>query len=509
MYIKGENMNKKPVVLVIMDGLGNAEAGPGNSVTLANKPNIDKLWSEYPTIQIRASEKLVGLPMGQMGNSEVGHLNIGAGRIVKQSLVRIDDSIEDGSLEKNEVIQNAINHAKANGGNVHILGLASDGGVHAHQKHMIALHNIMSGQGVEVYTHAFTDGRDVEPTSADKFIREIEEAGMNVVSISGRYYSMDRDTNWDRTKLAYDTMVNLEGKTYTNVQDYIASEKADGRIDEFILPAYNSDKNVQIKPGDAIVFANFRPDRARQISHLFVGSEVFDHDEIKPMDNIYFASMMQYAGIPANVIFKPEVMKNLIGEVLAKNGLKQMRAAETEKYPHVTFFMDGGEEIDHEGQIKILVKSPAVATYDLQPEMSAPELTDKILENIADVDVALINYANPDMVGHSGSIEATTKAVEAVDTQLGRLMEKVEELGGVMIITADHGNAETMLDENGNTWTAHTTVPVNLSITDKNIQFKDEFVSEINGKLGDIAPTILALAGVEKPEEMTGESLIK
>lgn len=246
-------------------------------------------------------------------------------------------------------------------------------------------------------------------------------------------------------------MVNLEGKTYTNVQDYIASEKADGRIDEFILPAYNSDKNVQIKPGDAIVFANFRPDRARQISHLFVGSEVFDHDEIKPMENIYFASMMKYAGIPANVIFKPEVMKNLIGEVLAKNGLKQMRAAETEKYPHVTFFMDGGEEIDHEGQIKILVKSPAVATYDLQPEMSAPELTDKILENIADVDVALINYANPDMVGHSGSIEATTKAVEAVDTQLGRLMEKVEELGGVMIITADHGNAETMLDENGNT----------------------------------------------------------
>ncbi len=506
--------NIKPVALVILDGVGQAPESKGNAVKLANTPNLDKWTKEFPNILIQASGEFVGLPEGQMGNSEVGHTNIGAGRIVYQSLALINKEIKEGKFTKNKIINNAIKHVKKNKSKLHILGLISDGGVHSHIKHIVELAKYGSESGVDTYVHGFLDGRDVGPKSAWSFSEPIIKNNIKVATLSGRYYAMDRDQRWERVEKVYDVLVERKGNSFKSAEDYINSQYEKDITDEFIEPAFNENFDVKIEDNDAIIFANFRPDRARELSHVLVGSNEdvtnYSYNPKIRRNNLFFATMREYAGIEEQTIYPPEPMKNLLGEVLEKNGLTQMRAAETEKYPHVTFFMDGGKEVQKEHEKRILVPSPKVATYDLDPEMSARPLTDKIIENADGVDVFLINYAQPDMVGHTGVIPAVIKAVEVADEMLGKLYKKiVEEKGGIMIITADHGNADVMLDENGEPVTKHTTNPVQVIITNNKVHFKDKFKNEIIGKLGDLAPTILKLVGVEKPKEMTGESLIK
>jgi 2,3-bisphosphoglycerate-independent phosphoglycerate mutase len=362
--------------------------------------------------------------------------------------VRITQSIESKEVLELPTIKKAMEHSKKNDSTIHIIGLISDGGVHSHIDHIIGLNNIFKEEGHKVVVHSFMDGRDTKPKMADVFNKQLKDNEITIGSISGRYYAMDRDGNFDRTQKAYDAIVNRKGNSYTCSEEYIKEQHEKGLTDEFIEVAYNDKLDASVKEGDVIVFANFRPDRARQLAHLFVGSEVYDTPSQK-IKNTYVASMMEYASIPTNIIFEPVVHKNLIGEVLEANNLTQLRAAETEKFAHVTFFMDGGKEVDFKGEEKLLIPSPKVATYDLQPEMSAIELTDKVLEKIENFDVVLMNYANPDMVGHTGIIEAAIKAVETVSEQASRIFEKVQELGGVFMLTADHGNAEQMLDENG------------------------------------------------------------
>ena len=507
---------KKPVALVILDGVGVAPAGPSNAVTLANTPNIDKWIKKYPNILMHASGEPVGLPDGQMGNSEVGHMNIGAGRIVYQSLALMNKDIREGGLANNEVVAKTIAHAKENNSKVNILGLVSDGGVHSHIDHIIGLANFLKEQDVEYVLHAFTDGRDVDQKSAKRYFEVIENHNIPVSSISGRYYSMDRDQKWHRTQLAYDVIADRKGNSFSNINEWIENEYSEERVDEFFIPAFNP-KLKPVKSNDSIIFINFRPDRARMISHLLVGSNTdLTNYEATPkqgrLDNLYFASAREYVGIEQDIMYPPERMTNLIGEVIENNGVKQVRAAETEKYPHVTFFMDGGQEIAKEHETRILVESPKVATYDLDPEMSCRLLTEKIIENADGQEVFLINFAQPDMVGHTGSIEAVVKSIEVADEMLLKLYNKiVVEMGGVMLITADHGNADRMINKDGSVCTTHTTNPVRLIITDKNAEFKEEFTdsNNIKAKLGDLAPIVLKYAGIEKPTEMTGEILIK
>lgn len=501
---------KKPVALIILDGVGIAPESPGNAVTLAKTPNLDKWKKEFPTRQIFAHGEYVGLPEGQMGNSEVGHLNIGAGRIVHQSLSLINKEITENKLKDNKILLETIEHAKKNNSKVNIFGLVSPGGVHSHYDHIIALYNIIKNYNVKVVIHAFTDGRDVAPMSSKEDISYLEDKGIEVVSISGRYYAMDRDKRWERTQLAFATIIGKTQNIYQNSMDYIQSNFDKGITDEFLIPARKdvSEDNF-VKNNDAILFANFRPDRARQLSHMFIGSnEKITHYDYEPkikFNNLYFATLMEYTGINSHIMFPPTKMKNLLGDVLESNGFIQMRAAETEKYPHVTFFFDGGEDIERKTEKRILVHSPKVATYDLKPEMSSVELTDEIIKNSNGIDVFIINYAQADMVGHSGKIPAVVKAVEAADIALGRLYEKIiKELGGVMLITADHGNAERMLDEDNNPVTKHTTNPVQVILTSNNYSFNDKI-----GKLADLAPTILKILNVNIPKEMTGEPLIK
>ena len=504
---------KKPIVLIIRDGWGETIPSNSNSVTLAKTPITNMLEETYPHIKIHADGEYVGLPKGQMGNSEVGHLNIGAGRIVYQSLTLISKSIATGEFQNNKELQECIKVAKERGSNFHILGLLSDGGVHAHIDHIIALAKEAKKEGVKnIYLHAFLDGRDTAPKCAEKYLQAIKKEGIILGSLGGRYYAMDRDKKWDREQLAYDVIVNRKGNDFSDPIAYLKKEYEEDKGDEFIIPAYNKEVEGQIKDNDVIIFANFRPDRARQISHLLVGSNLYDYTPTpNRKNNLFFATMMHYDGIECPVLFKPVHLNNLLGDVLERSGLSQMRAAETEKYPHVTFFLDGGADLQRKNEIRILVNSPKVATYDLKPEMSAPELTEKILEKIGTVDAAIINYANADMVGHSGSIPATVKAVETVDTMIGKLYDKVvKELGGIMMITADHGNAEKMLDADGITpHTAHTTNPVKVILTSKQHPFKAKFVKNIVGKLADLAPTMLKLLKLEQPAEMTGESLIE
>lgn len=509
-------MTKRPVALVILDGVGEAPAYEGNAVTLANTPNLDKWTAEFPHILMNASGEPVGLPEGQMGNSEVGHMNIGAGRTVYQSLPLITKDIREGGLATNEAVAKAVAHAKENNSKVNILGLVSDGGVHSHINHIIGMAKYLETQGVEFVLHAFTDGRDVDQKSAERYFAQIIEAGITVSSISGRYYSMDRDQKWERAQVAYDVIADRKGESFTDINAYIANEYAKEIVDEFFTPVFNPEV-APIVSGDSIIFMNFRPDRARMISHLLVGSntEVTGYDatpEQGRLENLYFTSSREYAGIEQDIMYPPVRMSNLIGEVIEKNGLKQVRAAETEKYPHVTFFMDGGQEIPKANETRILVDSPKVATYDLDPEMSCEPLTEKILENADGQDVFLINFAQPDMVGHTGVIPAVVRSLEVADRMLEKLYNKiVVEMGGVLLITADHGNADKMLNDDGTPCTTHTTAPVKLIITDKDAEFKEEFTStsDIKAKLGDLAPTILKYAGIEKPEEMTGEVLIK
>ncbi|BDV03659.1 MAG: 2,3-bisphosphoglycerate-independent phosphoglycerate mutase [Candidatus Hepatoplasma scabrum] len=507
--------NKKPVALIILDGYGQAPAGKGNAVKLAKSPNIDKWTKEFPNILMNTGGKFVGLPDGQMGNSEVGHMNIGAGRIVYQSLALINKEIEEDNLKDNKILLKAIDHAKKNNSNFHIMGLCSDGGVHAHINHIIELAKIVENNGVNVYIHAFTDGRDVSPTSSKDSIKKIYDAKIKLASISGRYYAMDRDKRWERIKLAYDVIANRKGKSFTDPFAYIDSEYKAKITDEFLIPAYNSNFDAKIKDNDSILFANFRSDRAREMSHMLIGSDEkitnYDYKVKDQRKNLFYATMREYAGIKSNVLYPAHHMKNLLGEVLEDHKLKQMRAAETEKYPHVTFFLDGQQEIAKKHEIRVLVDSPKVATYDSKPEMSAYELTDKIIANAKGIDVFIINYAQPDMVGHTGSIPAAIKACETADEMLGRLYNQIVlKMGGVMIITADHGNSDVMLTKEGKPMTAHSLNPVLTIITDKNLKFKAKFNDRknIKAKLADLAPTILYLLGIKIPKEMTGEVLI-
>lgn len=509
-------MSKAPVALIILDGFGCRSEQKGNAVYHAKKPNFDRYWAQFPHSHLTASGEAVGLPAGQMGNSEVGHMNIGAGRIVYQSLTRVNIAIREGEFAQNQTFLDAINHAKEKGTNLHLMGLLSDGGVHSHIEHMYALLKLAADQGVKnVYVHGFLDGRDVGPQTAQGYIQAVEEKMKEVgvgqfATISGRYYSMDRDKRWDRVEKAYRSMVYGEGPTYTSAEECIKDSYDNGIFDEFVIPSVITNEDgtpvATIQDEDAIIFYNFRPDRAIQLSSVFTNDDYrsFDRGENHPK-NLHFVCLTHFSEtVKGYVAFKPTNLDNTLGEVLSQNGLKQLRIAETEKYPHVTFFMSGGREEKFPGEERILIASPKVATYDLQPEMSAYEVADALVEQIENdrFDAIILNFANPDMVGHSGMLEPTVKAIEAVDECLGRVVDLILSKGGSAIITADHGNADEVVTVEGNPMTAHTTNPVPIIVA------KNEVTLRADGILGDLAPTMLDLLGVEQPVEMTGKSLI-
>lgn len=504
-------MKKRPVVLCILDGYGLRDSSVGNAVKLANTPNLDDLQIMYPTTTIDASGMAVGLPDGQMGNSEVGHMNIGAGRVVYQSLTLINKAVQDGTFFENEKLLGAIEHAKKHDSKLHIWGLLSDGGVHSSIEHIYALLEMAKKHGLtKVYVHAFLDGRDVAPDSGASFVeaicKKMEEIGVGeLYSISGRYYAMDRDKRWDRVELAYNNMVKVEGETFTCPVQYVKDSYAKEVYDEFVIPGHSATVAGTIEDNDAIIFANFRPDRAIQMSSVITNDDYVWQPTSKPT-NLAFVCMMKYADtVNGEIAFALPSLTNTLGDYLSAQGLKQLRIAETEKYAHVTFFLDGGLDKEIEGATRVLVNSPKVATYDLQPEMSAYEVKDQLLAELdKDIhDVIIVNFANCDMVGHTGIIPAAIKAVSVVDECVGEVYDKVASLGGTMLITADHGNSEMLVDEDGNPFTAHTTNKVPLIVTNSHLELKE------GGKLGDLAPTMLTLLGLAIPEEMTGTSLIK
>lgn len=505
---------KKPVILMILDGFGvGLEAEKrGDAIKAAKKPNIDKLFAENPVTKIGASGLDVGLPDGQMGNSEVGHTNIGAGRIVYQELTRITKSIEDGEFFENEALLKAVDNAAQEGKALHIMGLLSNGGVHSHNTHMYAIVELAKKKGVKnVYVHAFLDGRDVPPTSGKDFVEEcankLKEIGLGkIATVMGRYYAMDRDNRWDRVEKAYSAMVYGEGNKACCPVKAVEESYANDVTDEFVVPTV-CEENATVKPGDSIVFFNFRPDRAREITRCFCDDEFAGFDR-GPRKKVHYVCFTDYdVTIPNKyVAFKKQEITNTFGEFLAKNHLKQARIAETEKYAHVTFFFNGGVEEPNEGEDRILVKSPKVATYDLQPEMSAPEVCQKFTDAIRSgkYDVIITNFANPDMVGHTGIMDAVVKAIETVDECVGKVVEAVKEVDGVMFICADHGNAEKLIDDNGEPYTAHTTNPVPFIL----VNYDEAYTLKENGKLCDIIPTLIDIMKLEKPAEMTGESLL-
>ena len=504
-------MAKKPTLLAILDGFGLTNHVEGNAVAAANTPNIDKYVEMYPHTKIGASGMAVGLPDGQMGNSEVGHLNIGAGRIVYQSLTKITKSINDGDFFTNPALVKAVNNVKNNGGALHLMGLLSPGGVHSHIDHLKGLIDLAKKNDIkEVYVHGFLDGRDVAPASALEYIAEIEnymnEVGVGkIATLSGRYYAMDRDNRWERVELAYNAMVLGEGETAETAVSAVEKSYHDNKTDEFVLPTV-IDKNGTIKNGDSVIFFNFRPDRAREITRA-INDKEFNGFKRNTL-NLVFVTMTEYDSTleGVEVAFGPEVLKNTLGEFLANKGLHQLRIAETEKYAHVTFFFNGGVEEPNVNEDRQIVASPKVATYDLKPEMSAYELTETLIGKINEdkYDVIILNYANPDMVGHTGVFDAAKKAVEAVDECLGKVVDAVLAKDGRVFVTADHGNAEQMIDySTGKAMTAHTTGPVPFIYIAKDAKPLRE-----GGKLADIAPTMIEAMGLEKPVEMTGESLI-
>ncbi|KRD82857.1 2,3-bisphosphoglycerate-independent phosphoglycerate mutase [Bacillus sp. Root147] len=510
-------MSKKPVALIILDGFALRDEDKGNAVTHAKKPNFDRFWNEYPHATLQASGEAVGLPEGQMGNSEVGHLNIGAGRIVYQSLTRVNVAIREGEFEQNETLLAAVKHAKEKGTNLHLFGLLSDGGVHSHIEHLYALLRLAKSEGLEkVYIHGFLDGRDVAPQSAETYLKElnekIEEYGVGeIATLSGRYYSMDRDKRWERVEKSYRAMVYGEGPSYTSAEECVKDSYENGIYDEFVLPSVITKEDgspvATIQDEDAVIFYNFRPDRAIQISNTFTNEDFrsFDRGEKHPK-NLHFVCLTHFSEtVDGYVAFKPINLDNTLGEVLSQNNLKQLRIAETEKYPHVTFFMSGGREAEFPGETRILIDSPKVATYDLKPEMSAYEVTDALLAEIEGdkQDAILLNFANPDMVGHSGMLEPTVKAIETVDECLGKIVDAILAKGGTAIITADHGNADEVITLEGNPMTAHTTNPVPVIVTKQGLELRED------GILGDLAPTMLTLLDVAQPKEMTGKTLIK
>lgn len=510
-------MDPKPVALIILDGFGLREETQGNAVAQAKKPNFDRYWATYPHTTLTACGEAVGLPEGQMGNSEVGHLNIGAGRIVYQDLTRITKSIRDQEFFRNETLLGAVRHAKTNGKKLHLYGLLSDGGVHSHIAHLYALLDLAKKEELQdVYIHAFLDGRDVAPDSAVRYLEElkakIKETGVGrIATVQGRYYAMDRDKRWERTEKSYRAMVYGEGPTYTDPIQAVKESYEKSVMDEFVMPTVIVDEAGKpvglVESGDAVIFFNFRPDRAIQLSNVFTNEDFrgFDRGPKYPK-NLYFVCMTLFAeSVGGYVAYKPKELDNTLGEVLVQNGKKQLRIAETEKYPHVTFFFSGGRDIQLEGETRILINSPKVATYDLKPEMSAYEVADAAVKEIeADRhDAIILNFANPDMVGHSGKLEPTIKAVEATDECLGKVVEAVLAKGGVAVIIADHGNADMVIDEEGRPHTAHTTFPVPCIVTKPGITLRE------GGILADVAPTMLTLLELEQPKEMTGKSLIQ
>ena len=510
-------MSKKPTVLMILDGYGLNEKQEANAVYEAKTPVMDRLMAECPFVKGYASGLSVGLPDGQMGNSEVGHLNMGAGRIVYQELTRITKEIEDGDFFKNEALLAAMKNAKENNSAIHFMGLLSDGGVHSHNTHLYGLLEMAKREGLEkVYVHCFLDGRDTPPASGKSYIEELEakmkEIGVGEIGvISGRYYAMDRDNRWDRVELAYKALTKGEGVKGTDAAAAVQASYDDGKTDEFVLPTVMEKDGrpvAVVSDKDSVVFFNFRPDRAREITRAFCDDAFQGFEREKRLDTT-FVCFTDYDDTIGNklVAFHKVQLHNTFGEWLAANNMTQARIAETEKYAHVTFFFNGGVEEPNKGEDRILVKSPKVATYDLQPEMSAPAVCDKLVEAIKSdkYDVIIVNFANPDMVGHTGVENAAIKAVEAVDECVGRAVDAIKEVNGQMFICADHGNAEQLLDySTGEPFTAHTTNPVPFIL----VNADPKYTLKEGGCLADIIPTLIELMGMEKPEEMTGESLL-
>ena len=508
-------MDKKTTMLMILDGFGINEKEEGNAIKMANIPNIKRILKQYPNAILHTSGLDVGLPEGQMGNSEVGHTNIGAGRIVYQELTRITKSIEDGDFFSIPELVTAIENCKKNHSKLHIMGLVSDGGVHSHQRHLFALLELAKRKDFEdVYVHCFLDGRDTPPASAEGYLAELEakmsEKGVGkIATIMGRFYAMDRDKRWNRIQKAYDAMVKGEGEKASSASVAIENSYQKEVFDEFVVPTVicNNDKPVaKIEENDSVIFFNFRPDRAREITRAIVDEE-FDGFE-REYFKTNFVTFTNYDETIKNVsvAFKKDEIKNTFGEIISKHGMTQLRIAETEKYAHVTFFFNGGEEKQYEGEDRILIPSPKVETYDMKPEMSAFEVTENVLNAIHSrkYDSIILNFANPDMVGHTGNVEAVIKALESLDGCVEKIVEAIEEEHGILLITADHGNCEQMIDyKTGEPHTAHTTNPVPLVLVGKDdVKLKE-------GRLADLAPTMLDLIGLEKPEEMTGESLIE
>lgn len=508
-------MPKQPVALIILDGFAFREEVKGNAVAQAHKPNFDRYWNSYPHATLVASGEAVGLPDGQMGNSEVGHLNIGAGRVVYQSLTRIHKSIREGDFFHNEQLLAAIEHAKAHGSKLHLMGLLSDGGVHSHYEHLFALLKLAQANGLQqVYVHGFLDGRDVGPTTALDYILETEKQMTEIgigkfASIHGRYYAMDRDRRWERVQLSYNALVDGVGQTAASATAGVQSSYDRDVVDEFVIPFVMTEEGspiATVDTNDAVIFFNFRPDRAIQLSKVFTNDicEGMELSEKHPK-NLKFVSFTHYSDeVNAQVAYKSDNLENTVGEVISKAGKTQLRIAETEKYPHVTFFMSGGREDRFEGEERILIASPKVATYDLKPEMSAYEVTGALLEAIAadKFDAILLNFANPDMVGHSGMLEPTIKAIEAVDDCLGKVVDAILAKGGHAIITADHGNSDEVITIDDQPMTAHTTNPVPVIVTKSGVMLHED------GILADLAPTMLDLLKIEQPVQMTGKSLI-
>ena len=506
---------QKPVMLLILDGWGFREPKTAdNAIEMGNTPNWHKLVEEYPHSLIETYGLAVGLPEGQMGNSEVGHMNLGAGRVVMQDLPRIDMAIKENTLKDNEVLNNMIAALHKTNGVCHLMGLMSDGGVHSHINHIIALAKILNDNNVKVAIHAYMDGRDTPPSSGEKYLAELEDAikdlkNVKIATISGRFYAMDRDKRWDRLELAYDNLVSANGKRYKTADEAIKASYANNVTDEFVIPCVVGDYDG-MKDGDAILMANYRADRAREILYALADSPFEGFDRKKVVKFVDTVGMAEYSADHnrfVHTMFPPVVLNNIFGEVVSREGLTQLRIAETEKYAHVTFFFNGGEEKEFEGEGRILIPSPKVATYDLKPEMSVYEVTDALVDAIENkkYDVIICNFANGDMVGHTGIMDAALKAVAAVDECLGRVQNAIKKADGVLLVTADHGNAEKMYDEvTKQPYTAHTAGRV-LAVL---YNAPKEYCRLHDGKLADISPTLLELLKIEQPKEMTGKSLL-
>ncbi len=511
----------KPVILCVLDGWGENPDKVGNAIAFASKPNLDQFEIEFPFTTLGASGEAVGLPEGQMGNSEVGHLNLGAGRVVYQDITRISKSVRDGDFYKNDVFIKAMQNAKRRDTAVHFMGLLSDGGVHSLESHLFALLNLAKTQGVKnAYIHAFLDGRDVPPQSALTYIKQLEDKMAQdrlgkIATVMGRYYAMDRDNRWERVKKAYDAIVHSTGKKAHSAEQAVEQSYAAGAVDEFVEPTIIVDEKTDepiapIKDGDTVIFYNFRADRARELTRTFIKKDFRGFDRGVSPPQVFYVCMTQYdiTFTECHVAFPPQELKNTLSDVISEHGLKQLHTAETEKYAHVTFFFNGGQEAPEPGEDRVLVPSPKVATYDLKPQMSAFEVTDVVVNaiNAGKHDFIIVNFANGDMVGHTGVFEATVKAVEAVDTCLGRIIDLARSKGGAAFITADHGNADQMLDfVHNQPMTAHTTnrVPFYAILNRNHFKLRD------GGVLADVAPTILDIMNIPKPPEMTGTSLIE